>query len=59
MSDLYRPVTENESATLADPVCMAANDNDLTYCAWNWTTRAVIQTPSSSRSVRASSRWAR
>ena len=40
MSDLYRPVTESESATLADPVCMAANDNDLTYCAWNWTTRS-------------------
>lgn len=40
MSDLYRPVTENESATLADPVCMAENDNDLSYCAWNWTTRS-------------------
>ncbi|MBN8489407.1 MAG: TonB-dependent receptor [Burkholderiales bacterium] len=40
MSDLYRPVTESESATLADPVCMAENDNDLTYCAWNWTTRS-------------------
>lgn len=39
MSDLYRPVTTGESATLADPVCMAENDNDLTYCAWNWETR--------------------
>jgi iron complex outermembrane receptor protein len=27
------------AATLADPVCMA-NDNDLTDCAWNWTTRS-------------------
>lgn len=39
MTDLYRPVAVGVSATLADPVCMAENDNDLTYCADLWETR--------------------
>jgi len=39
LSDMYRPVAGGSSATLADPVCMAANDNDLAYCADIWTTR--------------------
>ena len=39
MTDLYRPVTTSLSATLPDPVCMAENDNDLTYCADLWETR--------------------
>lgn len=39
MSDLYRPTTVGASAILADPVCMAENDNDLTVCAFDWETR--------------------
>jgi iron complex outermembrane receptor protein len=39
MSDLYRPTAVGSSATLADPVCMAANANDLATCADIWETR--------------------
>ncbi|UDF35993.1 UNVERIFIED_ORG: TonB-dependent receptor [Shinella sp. XGS7] len=39
LDDLYRPPRESSTSTLADPVCMAANDNDLALCADNWTTR--------------------
>ncbi|MFZ2986829.1 TonB-dependent receptor [Ideonella sp.] len=39
LTDLYRPITGGTSATLPDPVCMAENDNDLTYCADLWETR--------------------
>jgi iron complex outermembrane receptor protein len=39
MSDLYRPTVTSETSTLPDPVCMAENDNDLGYCADNFTTR--------------------
>ncbi|MDT7833716.1 TonB-dependent receptor [Aquabacterium sp. OR-4] len=39
MSDLYRPVTEGASATLVDPVCMAADpENTPTDCSEIWTT---------------------
>ena len=39
MSDLYRPVTEGSSATLVDPVCLAADpDNTPTDCSDLWTT---------------------
>jgi iron complex outermembrane receptor protein len=38
MSDLYRPTRVSATATLPDPVCMAENDNDLAFCAWNWET---------------------
>jgi iron complex outermembrane receptor protein len=39
MSDLYRPTASGVSATLPDPVCMAANANDLAFCADIWTTQ--------------------
>ncbi len=38
MNDLYRPTVESATAILPDPVCMAENDNDLGYCAYDWTT---------------------
>ncbi|RZJ40869.1 MAG: TonB-dependent receptor, partial [Brevundimonas sp.] len=39
MSDLYRPVTEGSSATLVDPVCLAADpENTPTDCSDLWTT---------------------
>ena len=39
LSDLYRPVTEGSSATLVDPVCLAADpDATVTDCADIWTT---------------------
>ena len=38
LTDLYRPTSIGQTATLPDPVCMAANDNDLGYCADNWYT---------------------
>jgi len=38
LTDLYRPTSVSQTATLPDPVCMAANDNDLGYCADNWYT---------------------
>lgn len=38
LSDLYRPTVYSATATLPDPVCMAENDNDLSFCADNWTT---------------------
>jgi iron complex outermembrane receptor protein len=38
LSDLYRPTVVGSTATLPDPVCMAENDNDLSYCADNWET---------------------
>jgi len=39
LSDLYRPVTEGSSATLVDPVCLAADpDNTPTDCSDLWTT---------------------
>jgi iron complex outermembrane receptor protein len=39
MSDLFRPTAVGSSATLADPVCMAANNNDLATCADIWETQ--------------------
>lgn len=39
VNDLYRPVKTGETAVLADPVCMAENDNDLSTCADFWETR--------------------
>ncbi|KQV60636.1 TonB-dependent receptor [Pelomonas sp. Root1217] len=40
LSDLYRPVTEGQSATLVDPVCMAADPtNTPTDCSDIWITR--------------------
>jgi len=38
LSDLYRPTIVSATATLPDPVCMAENDNDLSYCADNYET---------------------
>ncbi len=39
LSDLYRPVTEGSSATLVDPVCLAADpSNTPTDCSDIWTT---------------------
>ncbi|WP_374565227.1 TonB-dependent receptor domain-containing protein [Ideonella sp.] len=38
LSDLYRPTVVSSTATLPDPVCMAENDNDLSFCADNWET---------------------
>jgi iron complex outermembrane recepter protein len=38
LSDLYRPTVLSATSTLPDPVCMAANDNDLSICADNWET---------------------
>ncbi len=39
MSDLYRPVNEGSSATLTDPVCLAADPtNTVTDCSDLWTT---------------------
>ncbi len=39
LSDLYRPVTQGSSATLVDPVCLAADpDNTVTDCSDIWTT---------------------
>jgi len=39
LNDLYRPVKTSETAVLPDPVCMAENDNDLSFCADFWGTR--------------------
>lgn len=39
LDDLYRPNKVSATATLADPVCMAENDNDLGFCADLWETR--------------------
>ncbi|WP_395005452.1 TonB-dependent receptor [Undibacterium sp.] len=39
MSDLYRPTIVSSTATLPDPKICASNNNDLTTCADNWTTR--------------------
>ena len=39
LSDLYRPVTQGSSATLVDPVCLAADpSNTVTDCSDIWTT---------------------
>ena len=39
LSDLYRPVTQGSSATLVDPVCMAADpSNTVTDCSDIWST---------------------
>ena len=39
LSDLYRPVTQGSSATLTDPVCLAADpSNTVTDCSDIWTT---------------------
>jgi iron complex outermembrane receptor protein len=39
LSDLYRPVTQGNSATLVDPVCLAADpENTPTDCSDIWTT---------------------
>ncbi len=38
MDDLYRPTKVAFTSTLPDPVCMAENDNDLSYCADAWET---------------------
>ncbi len=39
MSDLYRPLTQGSSATLTDPVCLAADPtNTVTDCSDLWTT---------------------
>ncbi|MBN8503334.1 MAG: TonB-dependent receptor [Burkholderiales bacterium] len=39
VNDLYRPVKTSQTAVLPDPVCMAENDNDLSFCADFWETR--------------------
>jgi len=39
LNDLYRPVKTGQTAVLPDPVCMAENDNDLSFCADFWETR--------------------
>jgi iron complex outermembrane recepter protein len=39
LSDLYRPTVLSATSTLPDPVCMAANDDDLSICADNWSTQ--------------------
>lgn len=39
MSDLYRPTTVSSTATLPDPELCKTNNNDLTVCADNWTSR--------------------
>jgi len=39
LNDLYRPTKGGTTSTLPDPVCMAANDNDLGFCADNWKTQ--------------------
>lgn len=39
LSDLYRPATGGTSATLADPLCMAQHNNDLSYCVDIFSTR--------------------
>lgn len=39
LSDLYRPTVSGTTSTLPDPVCMAENNNDLGYCADNYSTR--------------------
>ncbi|MDR7296116.1 iron complex outermembrane receptor protein [Pelomonas aquatica] len=39
LSDLYRPLTQGSSATLVDPVCLAADpENTPTDCSDIWTT---------------------
>jgi iron complex outermembrane receptor protein len=39
LSDLYRPVTQGSSATLVDPVCLAADpSNTVTDCSDIWAT---------------------
>lgn len=38
MDDLYRPTKVTYSSILPDPVCMAENDNDLSFCADAWET---------------------
>ena len=39
LSDLYRPVNQGSSATLVDPVCLAADPgNTVTDCSAIWTT---------------------
>jgi iron complex outermembrane receptor protein len=39
LSDLYRPLTQGSSATLVDPVCLAADPtNTVTDCSDIWTT---------------------
>jgi iron complex outermembrane recepter protein len=44
LSDLYRPTVVGSTATLPDPVCMAENDNDLSYCADNFETHRFSNT---------------
>ena len=39
VNDLYRPTKTGATAVLPDPVCMAENDNDLSFCADFWETR--------------------
>lgn len=39
LTDLHRPTVYSSTATLADPVICAQNDNDLSVCADNWDTR--------------------
>lgn len=39
VSELYRPTVYSSTATLPDPVYCAENDNDLSICADNWSTR--------------------
>jgi iron complex outermembrane recepter protein len=39
LNDLYRPVKTGQTQVLPDPVCMAENDNDLSFCADFWETR--------------------
>jgi len=38
MDDLYRPTKVAVTSVLPDPVCMAENDNDLSFCADAWET---------------------
>jgi iron complex outermembrane receptor protein len=39
LSDLYRPTVSGITSTLADPVCLAENGSDLSYCADNYSTQ--------------------
>lgn len=39
LNDLYRPTQYSSTSVLPDPVYCAENDNDLSVCADNWSTR--------------------
>ena len=60
MNDLYRPTKTSTTALLPDPVCMAENGNDLSFCADYWPTRVYSNAnlkPERSRQFALGGQW--